>query len=148
MDPGLKIPLRALGLLSILCALLAIINIGSTTAFYAVLSLTTLALYLSYLPPILFLLIRKLEGRHPTYGPFTLGRWGIPINLFAIIYGAFIVIWLPFPTMLPLTKNTMNYASPVWIACVLLALVDWFVSGHQRFNTPDEIEEASSTDGK
>jgi len=139
VHPRLKIPTRALALVCILSVLLAIINIGSTVAFFAVVSLASLALYASYLPPILFLLIRKLEGRHPKYGPFSLGRWGVPINIFALLYGGFIIIWIPFPTSLPVTRETMNYAGPVWLSCLLLALLDWFISGHKRLTLPDEV---------
>jgi choline transport protein len=120
--------------------LLALINIGSTTAFFAILSLSTLSLYISYLLPIIFLLIRKVEGRHPVYGPFRLGKWGIPINVFSIVYGAYMVVFMAFPTFLPVTASTMNYAAPVWLACLLFALGDWFVSGHKRFKVPSSRE--------
>jgi choline transport protein len=132
----LKIPTRALGLISVLSCLLALINIGSTTAFFAVLSLSTLSLYISYMLPILFFMIRKIEGRHPTYGPFTLGKWGIPINLIALLYAGYMVVFMSFPTFLPVTSTTMNYAAPVWIGCLIFALGDWFVSGHKRFVVP------------
>jgi choline transport protein len=117
-----------------------LINIGSTTAFLAILSLATLALYISYLIPITFVLIRKLEGRPPNYGPFKLGRWGIPINIFSIAWGIFTIIWLPFPVSLPVTKDTMNYAAPVWGAGLAIALVDWFISGHKRFRIPAGVD--------
>lgn len=136
MHPGLKIPLRSLTLVTILSCLLHLISIGSTIAFTAILSLTTLALYISYLVPILLILLRKLEGRHPAYGPFRLGRWGIPINIFALLYGIFVVIWLPFPPVLPVTALNMNYAGPVMIAVIIIALLDWAISGHKRFSVP------------
>lgn len=123
-------------MVTILSCLLHLINIGSTTAFTAILSLTTLALYISYLVPISLILLRKLEGRHPAYGPFRLGRWGIPINLFALVYGTFVVIWLPFPPILPVTSLNMNYAGPVMISVIVIALLDWAVSGHKRFQVP------------
>lgn len=136
MHPGLKIPLRSLTLVTILSCLLHLISIGSTTAFTAILSLTTLALYISYLVPISLILLRKLEGRHPAYGPFRLGRWGIPINIFALLYGIFVVIWLPSPPVLPVTALNMNYAGPVMIAVIIIALLDWAISGHKRFSVP------------
>ena len=125
-----------MGLVSVLCCLLALINIGSTTAFYAIVSLSTLSLYISYIVPITLLLIRKLEGRHPKYGPFRLGRWGIPINMFAIMYGLYIVVWLSFPVMLPVTATTMSYAAPLWIGAFLFALVHWFTQGRKHFHVP------------
>lgn len=86
-----KIPLNALLLVGFICCLLALINLGSTTAFNALVSLPTIALYMSYLMPTLLLLLRKVRGIHPQYGPFKLGRWGIPINTFACAYALYIL---------------------------------------------------------
>jgi choline transport protein len=137
----LKVPTNALGLLTVLSCLLAIINIGSSTAFNAILSLASLAQYISYFFPILFFLVRKLEGTAPPLGPWNMGRWGIAVNIFGLLWCAFMIIWLPFPTFRPVTKDTMNYAGPVWIACCLFALCDWFLgSGKRRFRVPEQVE--------
>jgi choline transport protein len=56
------------------------------------------------------------------------------------LWGIFIIIWLPFPGLLPVTKDTMNYAAPVWGACFLIAVIDWLITGHSRFNVPIEDE--------
>lgn len=125
--------MNALGLVAVLSALLALINIASTTAFFACISLATEALYISYLPPVIFLLIQKLRGSYTPSAHWNLGVFGIPINIFAICYATFMIIWLPFPTSHPVTKETMNYAAPVWIGCMLLALADYFIGGHKRF---------------
>jgi choline transport protein len=90
--------------------------------------------------PISFILLRKLEKRPPVYGPFRLGRWGIAINVYALVWGLFTIIWLPFPVSLPVTKDTMNYAAPVWFAGLLVALGDWFISGHKRFRIPTGVD--------
>jgi choline transport protein len=116
--------------------LLNLINLGSTTAFFAILSLNTLALYISYIIPMVFLVMTKLRGDHIPYGPFHLGRWGLPINIFAIIYAIFIAIFLPFPPFLPVTSVTMNYGGPVMGFVILFALADWFISGRKRFQVP------------
>jgi amino acid transporter len=90
VHPTLKIPINALLLVGAICCLLALINIASSTAFNALISLPTIALYISYFIPIFFLVIGELQNRHPQYGPFKLGRWGLPINLYAL---AFIVLY-------------------------------------------------------
>jgi choline transport protein len=139
IHPTLKVPTRCLGLLTVLSCLLALINIGSVTAYNAILSLATLAQYISYWFPILFFLLRKLEGREPVYGPFKLGRWGIPINVFALTWCTFMIIWLPFPTFLPVTATNMNYAGPMWVGCCLLAIADYWVTGKNRFQIPKVV---------
>jgi choline transport protein len=117
-------------------ALLQLINIGSTTALYAILSLSAIALYISYVLPIIFFALAKFRGDPIPYGPFRLGRWGIPVNLFSIAYGIFILIWLPFPPYMPVTALNMNYGGPVMGAVILFALVDWFIWGRKRFSVP------------
>jgi amino acid transporter len=140
VHPTLKIPLNALILVGVICCLLALINIASATAFNALISLPTIALYISYGIPILFILIRKLQGRHPRYGPFALGRWGIPINVFSLVYILYILTFVPFPTILPVTAVNMNYAGPLVGAVIVIAICDWFVSGRKRFTVPKSPE--------
>jgi len=136
VHPTLKIPINALILVGVICCLLALINIASSTAFNALISLPTIALYISYFIPIFFLVIRKLQNRHPQYGPFKLGSYGLPINLFALAYILYILTFLPFPTILPVEASNMNYAGPLVGAIIVIALGDWFVSGKKRFQVP------------
>ncbi len=95
-----------------------------------------MGLYLSYVIPIIFVILRKIEGRHPDYGPFKLGRWSLPINFFGLAFGILMVAFLPFPSFQPVTADNMNYAGPVLGAVILLALADWFYSGQHRFKVP------------
>ena len=137
VHPRLKMPLNALILLGCCLAILALINIGSATAFNALISLPALALYISYFFPIFFLFLRRVSSTMPIpYGPFKLGRWGVPINLAAMCYIVFIVIWIPFPQTIPVKGDTFNYAGPLFGAVVIGALVDWCFSGRKRFQVP------------
>lgn len=95
-----------------------------------------MALCISYMPPITFVAIRRIMGTAPEPGPFTMGRWGLPINLLAVVYLIFVVIWMPFPQQLPVNSSNMNYAGPIIGAIILGALLDWFISGHKRFKVP------------
>ena len=121
-------------------ALLSLINIGSSIALNAILSLSTLALYISYIIPIVLLVMKRLRNEAITYGPWTLGRAGLWINLYAIIFAIFVCIWLPWPYGPAPTASTMNYAGPVFIALVLVALVDWFVRGRKYYAGPTREE--------
>ncbi|TVY88655.1 Choline transport protein [Lachnellula willkommii] len=134
--PTLKIPINALLLVGFIMCLLALIYIGSNTAFNALISLPTIGLYMSYFIPILFIVIRKLQGRHPKYGPFKLGRWGLPINMLAMCYILYILAFVGFPTELPVTADNMNYAGPLVVALILLAIGDFFITGRKRFVVP------------
>ncbi|PWY80395.1 amino acid permease [Aspergillus sclerotioniger CBS 115572] len=142
VSPRYKIPLRSLFLVTTITILIALINIGSSAAFNAVLSLDTLALYISYLVPVLFMLIKRIHAPGDiNWGPFTLGRFGIPINVFAVLYGTYITIFLPWPETQPVTASSMNYGAPVFGIALLFAVIDWFVRGHKKWNGPTVMPE-------
>lgn len=108
----------------------------STTAFGAIVALQAMTLCVSYVPPILFVMLRKLRGPPLPPSPFNLGRWGVPVNLFAVVYLIYVIIWMPFPVELPVTSKNFNYAGPLLGAVIIAALLDWFVSGRRRFQIP------------
>jgi choline transport protein len=113
-----------------------LIYIASAAAFNALISLQALALHVSYILPILFILLRKLRGPPPPYGPFKLGTIGIPINIFALCYLVYVILWMPFPQILPVTKDNMNYAGPIFGAVIVGALGHWFLRGRKTFRIP------------
>lgn len=139
VHPTLRIPLNALMLVSVIIVLIQLINIGSTTALYAIVSISTIGLYISYVMPILFIFLAKIRGDQIVYGPWKMSRaLGLATNLFAVVYGIFIIIWLPFPPYMPLTAENFNYAGPIIGFVILLAFGDWFVgTGEKRFEVPE-----------
>jgi choline transport protein len=139
IHPRLKIPINALSTVAVCICLLALINIGSSTAFSAFISLPALALYISYLFPILFLFWRRLSSTDPTsipWGPFKLGKIGPVINAGAIGYIIFVLIWMPFPSILPVDAMNMNYAGPIVGAVIVAAMLDWGLFRKRRFRIP------------
>lgn len=119
--------------------LIMLINLGSTYALEAILSLSTLGLYVSYMMPILFFMMARMRGVTPTDAPFRLGKWGLPINIFALAFGIFMIIFLPFPNFLPLSWETMNYGGPILGIVIIFAIADWFITGKRRFKVPTSM---------
>ena len=136
VDPHYRIPTRAIALVTLVVVLLSLINIGSSTALNAVLSLSTLGLYVSYLIPISLLFLKRLRREHITYGPFRLGKYGFWINAYAIVFGVYVSIFLPFPGQVPVTAGTMNYAGPVFGVVLILAVLDWVFRGRRYYDGP------------
>lgn len=136
VHPTLKLPVNALILLSAIVTCLSLIYIASATAFNALISLQALALHVSYFFPILFMLLRKIRGPPPPYGPFKLGAIGIPLNIFGLCYLVYVVLWMPFPQILPVTKDNMNYAGPIFGAVIIGALGHWFIRARKTFRMP------------
>jgi choline transport protein len=140
VDGKYHVPFRAVGLVSFTVVLLSLINIASTTALSAILALSTASLYISYLIPIVLLVIKRLnrstDPEPLIFGPWTLGRWGMAINLYAIVFGTFVCIFVPFPTTIPVTALNMNYAGPVFVGLCILLVCDWLIRGKRRYTGP------------
>ncbi|OOQ88338.1 amino acid permease [Penicillium brasilianum] len=137
VDPTYKIPLRALLLVATCIFALSFIQIGSTAAFNAILSLSTLGLYISYLIPLVLLVLKRFTApQEIPRGTFSLGKLGLPTNLVAILFATYFAIFLPFPSTLPVTAENMNYAGPVLGFIMLFACVDWIVRGRHKWEGP------------
>lgn len=140
VDPKLKVPLRALGLVTMIVFLLSFIQLGSTAAFEGITSLSTLALYASYTLPILFFTIWKLRGKPIDYGPFRMGKLGIIVNFYARAWGIYTCIFLPFPPSIPVeSAASSNWSGPVFGFVLILAVLDWIFSGRKRFVAPTKV---------
>ena len=116
--------------------LLSLINIGSTTALNALLALTNISLYISYLIPITLVLMKRLRKEKINFGPWSLGRWGMAVNLYAIVFGVFVCIFVPFPPNLPVTAENMNYCAPVFLGLIVLLGLDWMLRGKIAYKGP------------
>lgn len=151
VNSTLHIPLNALLLDTTIAVLLLLINIGSTTAFFAIVSLSTFSLYISYIIPLVFFTICKLRGEYIPYGPFKMGKaLGLAVNFLAICWAVFIAIFLPFPALQPVTAVNMNWAGPVMGAVILWAILDYVTTGRRRWTAPidrKDMEEKERDEG-
>lgn len=69
------------------------------------------------------MLYARLVNDELSYGEWNLRRWGVPINTFALVFTLYIMVWLPFPTSVPVSGMNMNYAGPIFLFVVILALL-------------------------
>jgi choline transport protein len=114
--------------------LLGLINIGSTTAFNAILSLAVVGLQISYLVPILLLIWRRFKSPELlAWGPFRLGKAGLVINVIATMYLVFTSVFSLFPPYQPVTPQNMNYASLVLGATLIFGLVYWLLFARKTY---------------
>lgn len=125
VSPGLGVPVWALVLVTVVQMLLGLINLGSTSAFTAFVSVGVQALQVSYGIPIALSLFNKRVQ-------VSQARWKLPsivgtvANAVALCWIAFEVVLFSMPTVLPVDKTTMNYASVVLMGFMALAAV-WYV---------------------
>ena len=91
------IPALFVGVCSL--ALLAV-NLANQSAFLTLTSVAIIMFYLPYLAVTGGMLMARLRGEwpRPEHGPyFNLGRWGLPVNIFAVVYGAVIAFQIAWP---------------------------------------------------
>ena len=83
-------------------------------------------MYVSYFLAIAMMLLRRFSSEPPRTGPWSMGRFGMAVNAFALLYTAYIIVWLPFPTTMPITGANFNYSSPIF-GLVLIVAAGWYL---------------------
>ncbi|KAK3615262.1 hypothetical protein LTR22_027504 [Elasticomyces elasticus] len=127
-----RIPLRAVWLPVFVVMVLSLLNLAGATAFSVILALSTFGLCQSYIIAIACMLHARLTGRVQT-AQWSLGRFGVPINIVALVYSAWLAIFMVFPNYLPITALNMNYALPINAAVWIVALITWFVYASKKW---------------
>lgn len=142
VDEHRSIPQNACIFTSVISVCLALIYIGSPVAFYAITSLLTVALLQCYCFSIGCLLWRRI--RHPETLPpaqFPLGKFGIPVNAAAVTYSFWSFFWSFWPQNYPVTAAGFNWASVIFVAVLLVALVYYVLIAHRRYTGPVALVE-------
>jgi len=135
VDTKLKVPVRMIVLVSILQALLGFIYLGNTTAFNAILSMSILGMYLSYLLPIVYMIMYRRKLRK--FGVFRMsGTVGLIVNIVAAAWLIFAMIFSTLPSYEPVTAQNMNYSTVVLGGWVFFGVVYFFIFGRKQYNGP------------
>jgi len=95
-----KTPLVPSIVIGVITILLLVLNVGNQRAFFVLTSVAIIMFYIAYLCVTGPLLIARLRGTWPTpeHGPyFNLGRWGLVVNVLAVIFQIFVMINLAWP---------------------------------------------------
>ena len=157
LEPTTAIPTLAIIITSLVAILIGLINIGSATAFNAVISLSVSSLYASYIITETLLLYRRCTGfilphqKHLPYstissdpntktlnwGPFHLpGLFGILVNVSAVAFGLIIFFFSFWPVATPVEPATMNYSIVMTVSVVLFAVAYYIVYARKIYTGP------------
>ncbi|MCJ1391115.1 hypothetical protein MMC18_003977 [Xylographa bjoerkii] len=138
VDTRTRLPLYSIGVTCIINVCLACINIGSTAAFQAFISLLIASYYSSFLIAASVMLMKRINGqdRDLPWGPFRLGKAGIPITILAMLYtlvGTFFTFW---PYTPQINAASMNYSSLLYGAALLFSVVYYILYGRKQYQGP------------
>jgi amino acid transporter len=80
--------------------ILLVLNVGNQKAFFVLTSVAIIMFYIAYLCVTGPLLLARLRGKWPTadHGPyFSLGRWGLVVNILAVVFQVGVMVNLAWP---------------------------------------------------
>jgi urea carboxylase system permease len=95
-----KTPLVPSIVIGVITILLLVLNVGNQRAFFVLTSVAIIMFYIAYLCVTGPLLIARLRGKWPTpeHGKyFNMGRWGIVVNVLAVVFQVGVMINLAWP---------------------------------------------------
>jgi urea carboxylase system permease len=121
-----KVPIVPAIVVGVLTIALLAVNIGNQSAFLALISVAIIMFYLAYLCVTGPMLLRRLRGTwpKPDHGPyFSLGRWGLLVNAFAVVYGALVAINIAWPRTAVYNAIGPHHWYFQWAAFVFIGLV-------------------------
>jgi urea carboxylase system permease len=142
VDPRTKTPIIPAVLIGLLAIAILAVNIRQPQIFVVVTSIGIIMIYIAYLLVTLPMLVARLRGRwrseDTAAGYFSLGRWGLPINILAVLWGLGMALNLAWPR-----ASIYNATEPFhwylkWGAFLFVGVVMlggfayyWFVQRHK-----------------
>ncbi|KAL8819984.1 MAG: hypothetical protein Q9223_001689 [Gallowayella weberi] len=136
VKPGWAIPLNAILVCFFVTCILSLINIGSTVAFNAIVSLGTAALFSSYAISISCLLLKRWRGEALRQRRWSLGQWGAPVNIAALAFLSLFYFFSFWPLFTPTEAKTMNWSVAIYGAVVIFAIVYYYTHGKYVYDGP------------
>ncbi|KAG0277322.1 hypothetical protein BGZ95_006133 [Linnemannia exigua] len=147
-----KSPVTAVWFNIAFCFFLGLPYIWSETAYSAIVSVNTIASSISYLIPILCRILLARESFEP--GPFSLGRYSIPVGVVSTFWIIVTSALFLCPTEFPVTAENVNYAAVPFILVIGLCVFyyaiwgrHWFKPGGTRVNDDGDGSEMKVEDG-
>ena len=116
------VPAVAVGVLAVL---ILVVNVRQPQIFTVVTSLAIVLVYLAYLLVTGPMLVARLRGQWEPTPSFSLGRWGLPVNVAAVGWGAAMAINLGWPRQEVYNATEpfhwyLQYGAPLAVGTVLL----------------------------
>ena len=138
VDAKKHIPANAILTSCLISVLLSLINLFSSVAFEAIISLNVAALMFTYAVSIACVLYRRVF--HPELLPharWSLGKCsGSIINGIGLLYVLFAMFWSFWPPETPVTLKTFNWNVLIFTAVIFLSLIMYYVQGRRVYSGP------------
>ena len=132
------IPFNALFVTLAIAIALSLINIGSSAALAAIFTISTASLMTSYMLTISCLINWRLKGNTLPIARFTLGRWGLWVNIAAMCFLMPWFIFSFFPNTVNPTLATMNWGCVMYGFIIIFSTGYYIIFGKHTYKPPTE----------
>jgi amino acid transporter len=141
VHPGTALPLYSIAVSTLISLLLALINIGSTAAFNAIMSLNVAAFFSSYMIPISLLLYKRLRNDpikdNIHWGPWRMGPiLGPIVNVTGLVYTAVTMFFSFWPSTQQVTLMSMNWSAVMFVGAVAFSVGFYWIFGKHTYKWP------------
>lgn len=158
VHPKTQTPIIPAVVIGLIAAIILVINIGQPKIFTVLTSIAIIMIYMAYLMVTGPLLKKRLQGQWPPAdlkegGYFTMGKWGLLVNIVAVVWGVGMAVNLAWPRAAVYGEPWYNtWGAFVYIGVILgLGLLWYFVKGrhhigclesHAATTNPEAVEQA------
>jgi urea carboxylase system permease len=158
VDPKRKTPVVPAVVIGLLSIAVLVVNIRQPQIFTVITSIAVVMIYLAYLLVTVPMLIARLRGRWPLPADpaagrryFSLRRWGLPVNVLAVLWGAGMALNLAWPRAEVYNATEPHHWYLQWGAFVFIGTIaavglGWFLL-RQRHRTGVLPEHAAAAAG-
>src|SRR5215207_6829239 len=139
VHPKTQTPIVPAVVIGLIAVIILVINISQPKIFTVLTSIAIIMIYMAYLMVTGPLLKKRLQGQWPPAdlkegGYFTMGKWGLPVNIFAVVWGIAMAVNLAWPRAAVYGEPWYNtWGAFVYIGVILgLGLLWYFVKGRNH----------------
>ncbi|HET6734850.1 APC family permease [Mycobacterium sp.] len=139
VNPKTQTPIVPAVTIGIIAVIILVINIGQPKIFTVLTSIAIIMIYMAYLMVTGPMLKKRLQGQWPPKdlkegGYFTMGRWGLLVNIVAVVWGVAMAVNLAWPRAAVYGEPWYNtWGAFVYIGLILgLGLLWYFVKGRHH----------------
>lgn len=137
INPRTRTPTNAIWFAAVFAFVLGIPSLktsgGVPIAFFAIVSVAVVGLYISYVMPVF---LRRINSRNFRPGPWSLGRGSAVIGWVSVVWVILICFPLLLPQFSPVTLTSFNYAPVAVLVVIGFAGLYWVLSARNWFTGP------------